>query len=327
MFESIRYQFLLEGREPIAHHAETDGNQAIFFRKKVVQPDGSIKQTPYITADTMRHGLREAGTLAYLDAAGLLDKPSLTEAALRLLFSGGMITGKGGDSGSVNLDAFRELSELIPHLALLGGCARNRSIPGKVHVSDATLVCHETTHKLEPWQAEAITGRQIHGHRAYLGNDTRVRMDPLLLPEKRKLLTDGEQVKIAGKLVASERASEEGDAVGKDDAKSSMLPRSFEVLAEGSLFAWTVDATIQSPLERDAFDVMIASFLSRAKVGGKKGTGHGLLGVFAARGIPLSRPSEQAQALTLGGTVGQTFRAHVERNKDRIKDLLARIDA
>jgi hypothetical protein len=327
MWEQLRYAFILEAKEPIAHHCESDGNQAIFFRKKVVGPDGQIRLCPFVTSDSMRHGLREAGTLAYLDAAGLLDKASLTEAALRLLFSGGMITGKGGDSGSVSLDAYRELSELIPHLALLGGCARNRSIPGKVSVSDATLICEETQHKLDPWQQDALGSRQINGHRAYLENETRVRMDPLLLPDKRKFLTDGDQVKAAGRLVASEKASETGDAIAKDDAKSTMLPRSYERLADGSLFSWTVDATIQSPLERDAFDVMIASFLSHAKVGGKKGTGNGLLGVFAARGIPLSRPSEQAQSLTLGSGIGQAFRAHVAANKDRIKDLLARIDA
>jgi hypothetical protein len=333
MFIQVRYQFILQALEPIAHHAESDGNQAIFFRKKVVQPDGSIRLVPYVTADTMRHGLREAGTLAYLDAAGLLDVASLTESALRLLFSGGMITGKGQDSGSVSLDAYRELVELVPHLGLLGGCARNRSIPGKVQVSDAVLVCEESRHKLAPWQQEAIGSRQIAGHRAYLENETRVRMDPLLDPGKRLLLTDGDQVKAAGRLVASESASESGDAIAKDDAKSTMMPRAYERVCDGALFSWTVDATIQSPLERDAFDVMIASFLARGKVGGKKGTGNGAIGVFAgaegyaAKVIPILRPAEQTQSLVLGQGIGQMFRAHVAANKARIADLLAKIDA
>lgn len=334
MFEQVRLQFLLQALSPIAHHAESDGNQAIFFRKKVVLPSGEIRSVPFVTADTMRHGLREAATMVYLDAAGLLDAPSLTEAALRLLFNGGMITGKGGDSGSVSLDAFRELQSLIPHLALLGGCARNRSIPGKVQVSDATLVCEETKHKLEPWQAAEIGTRQLAGHRAYMANETRVRMDVLLDPGKRLLLTEGDQVRAAGRLVASEKASETGDAIAKDDAKSTMLPRSFETVCDGAVFSWTVDGTIQSELERDAFDLMVVAFLANARVGGKKGVGHGRLGVlsvadgYAAKRIALSRPAEQAGAMVLGDKkVGQAFRAHVAANKDRIKDLLARIDA
>lgn len=339
MYEQIRYEFIIEAQEPIAHHSESDGNQAVAFRKKVVGPDGVVRQVPIVTADTIRHGLREAGTFAYLDAAGLLDQAALTESALRLLFNGGMITGKGGDSGSVSLDAYRELVELIPHVGLLGGCARNRSIPGKVQVSDALLICEETRHRLQPWQRDLLGGRQINSHRSYIENEQRVRMDVMLDPSKRRLLTAGDQVRATGKLAASERASETGDAIEKAEAKSSMMPRSFERIAQGSLFTLSIDAVVQTPLERDALDLMVTAFVTRGRVGGKKGTGHGKIGVFgvaqadgttewAAQIVPLLSPSEHATSIQLGDRAcGQMMRAHVASNKDRIKTLLDRIDA
>ncbi|MGH8630893.1 MAG: hypothetical protein ACREU7_09045, partial [Burkholderiales bacterium] len=117
MMERKRLEFILEARSPIAHHQETFGNTAVLMRQKVRQPDGSFAAVPIITGDTMRHGLREAGTYCLLDCAGLLGE-ALTEQALRLLFAGGMVTGSGS---VVKLDEYREMVDLVPTLALLGG--------------------------------------------------------------------------------------------------------------------------------------------------------------------------------------------------------------
>src|SRR5690606_25571706 len=85
----------------------------------------------------------EAAAYALLDAAGLLGAEKLSEAALRLLFAGGMVTGRG-EASVVKLDQYRELCELVPSMTLFGGCADNRVIPGQLIVEDAVLVCEET---------------------------------------------------------------------------------------------------------------------------------------------------------------------------------------
>lgn len=336
-FEIKRLSFLLEAKSPIAHHQESLGNQAIFFRKKVRLPDGSFAHVPYITADTMRHQLRESIAIAYLDAADLLDRAELTEAALRLLFNGGMISGQGGDSSSISLDAYREMTELMPFLGLLGGCARNRSIPGKIEVDDADMVCLETQHRLEDWQREDLKGQAIFSQREYIESTQRVRMDALLDPAKRVLLLPAEQVKIAGQLVSSEKASETGDAIEKSKSKSTMMPRSYEQAITGSLFTWSVTGKLQTVLERDVFYSMVLAFLANARVGGKKGTGNGLLKVLkvgdnpsSARDATMLRPAAQLEAIdttALVPLVGNMFRAHVAERKDRIKEMLTKVAA
>lgn len=64
--EQRRYSFILEAQTPIAHHAETFGNVALAARRKVRQSDGSFAMLPMVSADSMRHGLRESAALAFL---------------------------------------------------------------------------------------------------------------------------------------------------------------------------------------------------------------------------------------------------------------------
>ena len=326
-----RIEFVLEAQQPIAHHEESFGNSAVAMRRKIRLPDGEFARVPIITADTMRHGMREASSYALLDAAGLLGSPSLTEPALRLLFSGGMITGSAG--GSVKLGDYRDLVDLVPTLALFGGAAQNRVIPGRLMVDDAILICDETQHRVPSWVFEDVDS-SLDSHRSHIEEVQRVRMDASLDPGKRQMLTAGEVERIEGRLAKSENASALGDAKAKDEAKSAMLPRRFETIVSGSLFFWSVTATTYSALEEDTFMVSVASFLHHAVVGGKKGTGHGLVKAIAARGVALSAPSERMEVIDTGtegalstGRVGELFRAHVRERGDRIASFLDKVAA
>lgn len=322
-----RYEILLEAAQPIAHHQETLGNHAVIARKKVRQADGSFAHVPYISGDTMRHGMREAAAYAFLDAAGLLGDAALNEATLRLLFAGGAMTGRG-DASTVNMDEYRQLCELVPPLALMGGCVSNRVIPGRLFVEDATLVCVETTRQTPSWAVDQCGA--LSSQREHVEEVQRVRMDPTLDPGKRKLLTDGEQARIAGRLESSERAHADDDALERENAKSTMLPRTFERIVQGSLFSWTVSAHTYSDLDIDTLHTALGVFLARPYAGGKRGTGHGELRVIGARDIAIMRPSDAATVVdvtALGGRVGSLFRAHVGERKDRIREFLGRVAA
>lgn len=331
-YRKISYEFVLIAETPIAHHAENLGNAAILFRKDLRQPDGSFARVPYVTADTMRHGLRESAAYAMLDATGLLDKGALTESALRFLFSGGLIT--GGTAGAVKLDEYREMVSVMPALSLLGGCAANRAIPGNLAVEDATLICDESLHLLPAWVRD-VAGPTATC-RAHVEETTRVRMDPLLDPGKRTLLTDGEHHKTNQRLLASEAASEAGDAVERRDSKSSMMPRSYETLKAGSLLFWRVTAVVRSDLELAALQTMVAGFLTTAVVGGKKGTGCGRIAVLrladgkgAGREYDHFRPAISADASVeaLALASGSPLAAHYRDNAERITRLLATVEA
>jgi len=323
--EQRRVELILEAQQPIAHHAETIGNTSVLMREKVRLPDGGWANVPMVTGDSMRHGLREAAAMALLDSAGLLGE-QLSESALVLLFGGGVIAGSPGSA--TKLKDYREMVDLLPPLALLGGCAQNRAIPGRMMVDPARLVCQETAHLLPEWVVEWVRAERgsLHSCRAHVEEEQRVRMDPRLDPGKRQLLAPGERSGIEARLIASEAASESGDAVAKDAAKSSMMPRRYEVVASGSIFAWSVTATCYSDLDTDSLWVMIATFLRDARVGGKRGTGHGHLRAVAARNVTLAPFRDRTDTLDVSSMrVGDLFRSHVAERADAIKSFLGSV--
>lgn len=322
--ETKRFDFVLRAEQPIAHHSEVLGNAALLMRRTTRLPDGQFAEVPMVTGDTMRHGLREAAAFAYLDAAGLLGA-TLSEPALRLLFAGGMMTGSAG--GSVRLGDYRELCELMPALALLGGCAQNRVIPGRMMVDEATLICTDTAHLLPEYVVEWMGVAPLSSQRAHVEEAQRVRMDPLLDPTKRKLLVAADRQHVELRMELSESPVSDAQAV---ETKSTMLPRTYERIVQGSLFWWRVTATCWDELDVDTLMVMLAAFLYDGRVGGKRGTGCGLLTPMQAWGAALRRPSERPDAMdvrALGARVGERFRAHVAERRERIAAFLGRVAA
>ncbi len=324
-----RYSFILEAMQPIAHHSGTLGNVSLFMRRKVHDGKGNFEDVPFVTGDTMRHGMRDASAIAYLDAAGLLDEKALGEAATRLLFSGGMMTGKG-DASKVDLARFTEMCTLCPPLGLLGGCVDNRSVPGRLFVDEATLICSETERFIPDHAKEWLTAERvtIKSFREHMDEVTRVRMDPLLDPSKRGLLLPEAHVDVMRRLGAGERAHAADDAVEKSDSKSTMMPRNFETLAQGSLFFWQATCNCLDALEEDSFDVMVAAFLANCVVGGKKGTSHGRMRSIRAWNVDVRRPSDTvSDCVALGKTTGSLFVEHVAKHKEQIREWLRIVNA
>lgn len=322
-----RFEFLLRAEQPIAQGKETIGNISILNTTPIVGPKGRIVNVPCVSGDALRHGLREASTYALLDAAGLLTD-GLSEGALRLLFAGGSV---GGSNATIDLKTYHALVDLLPPLGLLGGCAGNRMQPGRLEVDEALLVCHETRHMQPAWIMEHLDSQswETPSYRAYIEEPVRVRMDPTLDPAKRALLAAGDQGQVQERLLVSELASATDDAALAAKSKSTMLPRSHQRVARGSLWWWGVTANIVSDLDEDTFHVMVAAFLRRAIVGGKRGTGHGLLAPVRAQNIDLGTWQQRAESMRtdLGAAVGSLFRAHVSQRTEKIRELLREVEA
>lgn len=323
MRELIRHEFLVEAVEPIAHMQGTLGNHGLFMRRKIRQPGGRFVSVPYLTGDAIRHQLREAAAYATLDAAGLLDNPQLSEGALRLLFNGGMVTGKG-DAAKVNVERYRELVTLFPPLALFGGCTDNRPMDGQLCVDEGNLVCSETWHLVPAWAQQWLTDQgeaeHVPSFREQLEEVQRVRMDPTLLPEKVRLLSTDEQVRINGRLLASEQAHVSGDSKAAGESKSAMLPRTYERLATGALFVMGVEARTYSELEYDACLYVLGCALNGLRVGGMRRTGHGRLRFRAGARIRFQAAMGNLESLdtTIAGKVGDLYKAHVRERAEEI---------
>lgn len=327
LHDLLRAEILLVAEQPIAHHAQTFGNEAVIMRRRIRSTDGMV-DVPIITGDAMRHGLRSAASDALLITAGLTSD-CLSEEALRFLYNGGVI---GGAGSGLSMEDYGRLRQDLPHLPLFGGCVGNRQIPGQLRVSDALLCCTETAGMVPAWVAEILGRQQLEGSRSHIELATRVRFDATLEPARRRLLTPSARASAEGRLLASARASEEEDAVGAEQSKSTMMPRSFETVVAGSLFFWSVEARLYSELERDTFFVAVRSFLEHAYVGGKQGTGHGLLRPISARGVALMpMASERAPQvdglLTPDAAIGELYRRHVSTRTAEIKQTLDRLVA
>lgn len=195
-------------------------------------------------------------------------------------------------------------------------------------VDDAILVCTATTRSTPEWVLQQVG--ELHDPRAHVSQEQRVRMDALLSPEKCKLLSAEAQGRALDHARDAETAHVTDNAVLREGAKSAMLPRTYEVINAGSLFAWRVEALCTSELEVDTFHTMIATFMSSARIGGKKATGHGMVRPIAAQGVVVSRPRERANAVdvnALAPKVGELFRSHVTARSEKIAAFLRTVDA
>lgn len=352
---------LLRAHSPISHIAETFGNSAVAQTRKIRQWDGTFAQVPEITGATIRHKLRAAASMAELFAIGFGDEGSegrLSEAGLRLLFNGGMVTGRG-DAGNIRLDQYRELVENVPHMALLGGCADNRTIPGKIQVQPATLLCREartdfeqsehrwmlsSDRRVDPTDPTSPTVGAVvetalgQTCRASLEEFQRVRMDSTLDPKMRALMSPAAAEGTEKRLLAGADAARAGDDVGRESAKSTMMPRRFEAISQGALLYTGFVAVTHSEIEEDALKVMVLQALARIGPGGDDwlgGMGREHFGKVVAIDGRWHEPRPTADAATpstdlsmlTDPALGERFRAHLKDRREKVVDYLRRVNA
>lgn len=131
---------------PLHHGAGNAGNTALLRTEEIITGDGSPASVPYVSANSVRHMLRESlawHTLHTLAVEG----GSLTKAAVDLLFTGGAITSTGAQ---VDLGMARRVEETYPALGLLGYSAQSDIVAGTLRVGSLMLVCAENAWRLPP---------------------------------------------------------------------------------------------------------------------------------------------------------------------------------
>lgn len=330
--EHIHLQILVEAQTPIAHHEGHEANHSYFMRRKIRMPDGTFQKVPIVTADSMRNLLRRMLAEFGLECAGLLGNgksPQLTEGALRLLFAGGMLTGKG-DASVIKIARWRELIDLIPSLSIFGGCVDAMIIPGKLSVCDMVLLCEETKHLAPPFVLEHINGNPP-SWRAQLEESHRVRMDPVKNPNNHHLLSDDAKKRVDDKVIEKERAHEENDIITEQANKSSMMPRTYETVAQGSLWMWEISGTLDNEIDQASlYTALMLLSSARAHIGGKKGVGFGRIKPILCQEIALPTIQEKLQIMQLqeiGISYGKKFEQHIKQRAEKINKILGEVDA
>ena len=325
---TVRYEMILRAEEPIAHFERTIGNHAIAHTEKVVGDDGEIRCIPDISGNALRHGMRKAGVFLALDMAGLNPHGLIDDEYIeRLLFNGGANLEakaerkKGKGPRGARRDDWARMVDLLPPIELFGCSLTNGMEHGLVSVSRARLLCDDQP-KLsdwcDAWQKES--GRAFHWSGNYLQKSQHVKMDHTVTPRGQAMLTDGARANVSARLLANETASQKGDEIAQQENKGGMMPHTFQSIARGSVFHWTIAANLDTDLQEDTLLSVLAAFLGNARAGGKGGTGHGRLACLAASSFRLDRPAEATTAL--GGRAGDMFRAHMQERGEPLRKFL-----
>ncbi|CAB0520699.1 hypothetical protein CIP100629_01855 [Corynebacterium diphtheriae] len=129
---------------PFHHGAGTAGNTSILRTQDVVQKDGTITKTPFLSAASIRHTIREH--LAWHTAHTLQwENGTLTKQLVDLIWTGGAVSSTGS---RINLDLYRRVHTLYPALTLLGYAAQSDIVTGTLRATDLILVCQENNWRL-----------------------------------------------------------------------------------------------------------------------------------------------------------------------------------
>lgn len=296
MLKTVEYSFILRAKTPIAHHVGTDGSTTGMLKASPhALPDGSVREVPDVSGNSMRHGLRESIAIVSLDAMDLL-KPGTFENpdAVRLLFNGGSNT---GSSNTIKIDDMRAMQSLVPALSLFGGTSSNQIHEGRIEVGSAYLICRETMHELEPWQTEALKDVRIATASEQQITIQHYSRDATDSSMGQYLLSDGAKTELLNRKRKREKATDDGDEMAATESKGGQMPHAAQAVRIGSLWTWSVVAHVFNELEEATLATTVAAFLRRAVVGSGRRVQNGQFVVYAARGFDHMRPAEAAKVL------------------------------
>lgn len=345
-YQVRRFGFVLKSLTAMNHQSGSEGNHGVAARTKVRLPDGSFASVPYVSGNAMRNRMRHAAAIATLSAAGLLDGlgPQLSQRAVQLLFSGGLL--EGGTGGFAQAK-YLELCDLFPHLRLLGGAAGGQINPGMLQVSDLTLICEETAHVL-PDLAVKLGGGHVcdlecgdpcqlrpagmPSAREHIDVQQRVRGDAGRTLTGQQMMLDADREAVAARRLLRDEAALAGDLRTVAETKSLQLPYTYETVCAGTLWSWRVSAATTSALEEDMLATVLYHTLAALQtqgVGGKTSHGLGRLQCVEAEGLPwrplrtVLREEDVGTELADGHfRPGRLFAAHVAERREAIAHYL-----
>jgi hypothetical protein len=168
---TVRLPVTLTLLAPLHHGAGTSGNTQLARTQQIVLPDGTTSVVPYVSGNSIRHALRRAGA-DHLLATIAPEPGSLPKPVVDLLYSGGALTGSGGD---IDLATHRRLDELWPAVGLMGYSGKSNIWAGTLYVDHAHLVCADNA-----WRMPAAYANHPHAAlpaAASMGEDFGTRHD------------------------------------------------------------------------------------------------------------------------------------------------------
>jgi CRISPR type IV-associated protein Csf2 len=320
--ETLIYEGTMTALSSISHNGgQSQGIESKLRRERFVQPDGSVEEVPLLSGNGLRGRLRDLGMWRMCRELGYSDNAlGLSLAAFYFLFSGGALSGGGGQG--FDIDRARLIRQLIPLASVFGGAAGNQIMPGKLKVGKAIPICAETRHLLPvSFQDRHPAAPSVWD---YLQTEMYTRKDDERNEWLRGALEAGPAVSalLETSALTGQAALKRAAAAGAADAQRPQQMMYFvETFAAGAQFYWKLVLEDLTPVEYDAFMTCLAEFSKAPYVGGKSAVGLGEVAVkFDNWRVIDSRLQTDGAALTR--PVGDAYAAHLRDNAPAIREML-----
>ncbi len=267
--KSIRLDGKITLLSPLSHIGESIGPDSFLSQDIVIGPDGKPVECFLYSGNAFRGQLRDLAAIYMTEKLGngsLRYNPDV----FYLLFSGGSL----GGTQSVDIDQARMYRRNVPMLSVFGGGVGNQILTGKVKIGAMYPLVAECQRILPAHlrQEDAPSWRQWTFDKSF------TRMDDAKNENLRKHLAGAEN---DGLLQAAEQKLLEGESEKQKQKKKDDPPQQMrytvEMLAAGAVLYQRIDLCDMTDLELGAFVSALAEFSKHPYIGGKSGTGHGLV--------------------------------------------------
>jgi CRISPR type IV-associated protein Csf2 len=263
--------FMLQS--PLSHIGESVGVDSYLSTDVIIGEDGQPTECFVYSGNAFRGLLRDCAAAYMLERMGNMRIPL---DAFYLLFSGGSL----GGTQSVDIDQARMYRRVIPMLSVWGGGVGNQILPGKLRMGSLYPICKETTRIIpEKFQLQnAPSWKRMSFEKSF------TRMDDGKNDNRRAYLIEGtnEHPKELQTSLDFGGEDNEGETTGKKknpNAPAQQMRYSVEMMAAGTALYQRIDLSAVTEVELGAFVSALAKFSVTPYIGGKSGTGHGLVDV------------------------------------------------
>lgn len=325
--QSGRLAFTGIALDAIHHGAGTSGNTSMLRTQEIVTEDGEDARVPFISGNSIKHMIRQAGVEHAIEVMGVEDG-SLSKQVVDLLFSGGHLSKSGA---AVNLRAARSLAELFPILSICGYSAGNYMTASKLQVDQVHLVCRENAFRL-PTSMKEVPQSKLRAA-TFRGEDFGTRHEASKNPHVRRLLTGAQSKQLTDGV--SDRLDAAVDT-GKMAAKqtTSQMIYDYQVIMPGALLYGGLSYRDLDPLEMAALKASL-SHACRGEVpsglvyhfGAKSSIGLGRVALKwsgTVRGIVAAPTVEDASVIPQVGPDWEgAYAAHLRERRGEILEALA----
>lgn len=315
---------------PLSHIGESSGPDSFLSQDIIIGPDGRPVECFVYSGNAFRGQLRDLAAIYMTEKLGGL---TYNPAVFYLLFSGGSL---GGDQ-SVDIDQARMYRRNVPMLSVFGGGVGNQILTGKIRVGAMYPLVAECQRVLP----EHLRQEDAPNWRHWTFEKSFTRMDDAKNENLRQYLADPAQAALPGaeqKLLTGEAPEEEKKK--KEKEVPQQMRYTVEMLAAGAVLYQRIDLCDMSDLELGAFVSALVEFSKHPYIGGKSGTGHGLVDVeytwrpagarepagkflsISTDRLWLSQPAEEAKG-KYDDFLVRLYDQYLENRADELTKLLA----